>query len=99
MVSIKDKILSKKTSFKIDGPKETNAKNQFAFRKPKVPTFLKKIGNYFKNSWIELRQVRWPDRKATWNMTGAVLLFTGFFVTLIVLLDAGFEQLFKLILK
>ena len=99
MVSIKDKILSKKTSLKSDEPNEAKTKKKFAFRKPKVPAFLKKIGSYFKNSWTELKQVRWPDRKATWSMTGAVLLFTGFFVVLIVLLDAGFEQLFKLILK
>jgi len=57
------------------------------------------IGGYFKGSWQELRQVRWPDRKATWGLTVAVLLFTLFFVVLIVLLDAGFTLLFDLILK
>ena len=99
MVSIKDKIVLKKASSKIDEPKEAKTKKKFAFRKPKVPAFLKKIGSYFKGSWLELKQVRWPDRKATWSMTGAVLLFTGFFIVLIVLLDAGFEQLFNIILK
>jgi preprotein translocase subunit SecE len=62
-------------------------------------SILAKIGGYFKGSWTELRQVRWPDRKATWSLTLAVLLFTGFFLALIVLLDDGFNQLFKLILK
>lgn len=56
------------------------------------------IGQYFKGSWVELRQVRWPTRRATWSLTGAVLLFTAFFVALILLLDAGFKYLFELIL-
>ena len=60
---------------------------------------LAKIGGYFKGSWTELRQVRWPNRKATWSMTVAVLLFTLFFVVLIVLLDDVFKSLFDLILK
>ena len=54
----------------------------------------KKIG-YFKGAWIELKQVRWPDRKSTWGMTFAVVLFTLFFVVLILLLDAGFKYLFE----
>jgi len=57
------------------------------------------IGGYFKGSWAELRQVRWPNRKATWSLTFAVMIFTMFFVTLIVLLDAAFKYLFDLILK
>ena len=53
---------------------------------------------YFKGSWYELRQVRWPDRRATWSMTGALLIFTAFFVVIILLLDAGFKYLFKLLI-
>lgn len=60
---------------------------------------ISKIGGYFKGSWFELRQVRWPDRKATWSLTGAVILFTTLFITLIVLLDAGFKALFNIIVK
>ncbi len=56
------------------------------------------IGGYFKGAWVELRQVRWPTRKATWSLTGAVLLYTLFFVVLILLLDAGFKFLFEIIL-
>lgn len=56
------------------------------------------LGRYFKGAWIELKQVRWPNRKATWSMTGAVLLYTAFFVILVLLLDAGFKYLFELIL-
>ncbi len=57
------------------------------------------IFGYFKNAWIELRQVRWPDRKSAWSMTVAVILFTGLFVVLIILLDYLFEMLFKVIIK
>lgn len=56
------------------------------------------LGEYFKGAWYELRQVRWPDRKATWSMTGALLAFTSFFLVIIVLLDAAFSYLFKLII-
>jgi preprotein translocase SecE subunit len=59
---------------------------------------LGRVATYFKGAWYELRQVRWPDRKATWGMTGALLAFTAFFVVIILLLDAGFSYLFKLII-
>lgn len=54
---------------------------------------------YFKGSWQELKLVRWPNRRATWGMTLAVLIFTGLFLLLIVSLDAIFSQLFNLIIK
>ncbi len=56
------------------------------------------IGGYFKGAWYELRQVRWPTRRATWGLTLAVLLFSAFFVFLILLLDLLFKYLFGLIL-
>lgn len=60
---------------------------------------LGKMGGYFKGAWIELRQVHWPTRQATWGLTGAVLLFSAFFVVFITLLDAGFKYLFEQILR
>lgn len=57
------------------------------------------IGGYFKGAWVELRQVHWPTRQATWGLTGAVLLFSAFFVVFITLLDAGFKFLFEQILR
>jgi preprotein translocase subunit SecE len=56
------------------------------------------IGGYFKGAWYELRQVRWPNRRATWSFTAALLVFTAFFAALILLLDALFKYLFQLIL-
>lgn len=58
-----------------------------------------KIAGYFKGSWQELKQVRWPNRRATWALTGAVIIFTGFFIILIIALDYVFQLLFKLIIK
>lgn len=58
-----------------------------------------RIGRYFKGAWIELRLVRWPTRKATWGLTIAVILFSAFFVALILLLDALFKWLFELIIS
>ncbi len=56
------------------------------------------IIEYFKGAWKELRQVRWPDRKATWSLTLAVILFSTFFLVLITLLDTLFKFLFELII-
>lgn len=70
-----------------DAPKR-RAKNPFA-----------PIWRYVKGSWDELMQVRWPDRRSTWGMTGALIAFTLFFVIIILLLDAGFQQLFNVLLR
>lgn len=59
---------------------------------------VKATGNYFKGAWEELRLVRWPSRRATWGLTGAVILYSAFFVVLVLLLDAVFKYLFELIL-
>lgn len=64
----------------------------------RAPRWLRAIGGYFANSWRELRQVSWPTRKATWSMTLAVLIFTLILAVIILLLDIGFEQLFKRII-
>lgn len=56
------------------------------------------VGGYFKGAWTELRQVRWPDRKSTWSLTLAVILFSLFFALVILGLDAVFSYLFKEVL-
>ena len=57
------------------------------------------FGRYLRNSWREIRQVRWPNRKATWKMVGAVLVYTALFVIFISLIDLFFKWLFSLIIK
>ncbi|NCU39267.1 preprotein translocase subunit SecE [Candidatus Saccharibacteria bacterium] len=59
---------------------------------------LKAMGEYFRGAWYELRQVRWPNRSSTWKMTGALLAFTVFIATVILLLDALFKYLFELMI-
>ena len=71
-------------------------------RKLSVGKFFRpfvRLGGYFKGAWRELREVRWPNRRATWSMTGALLAFTAFVVTLVLLLDALFKYIFELILQ
>lgn len=71
------------------------AKGNTLGRDVKTPNWLKAIGGYFTGSWRELRQVRWPNRRATWGLTSAVILFTVVLAALILGLDYGFEVLFK----
>ena len=46
------------------------------------------IGRYFRDSFRELRQVRWPNRKTTWKITFSVILYVLLIVVFIMLLDA-----------
>lgn len=57
------------------------------------------LGRYLRDSWREIRRVRWPNRKATWKMTGAVLAYCVAFMVFIVLLDSFFTWIFSLIIK
>lgn len=50
---------------------------------------------YFEGAWRELRQVRWPDRRASWSLTLAVILFSLFFAGIILGLDYLFNELFR----
>jgi len=87
-----------KTKPAIDSKRREEAAKQEKREKRGKYNPLRPIGRYFKGSWYELTQVRWPDRKSTWGMTGALVAFTLFFVVVILLCDYGFAQLFKLIL-
>lgn len=53
---------------------------------------------YFRNSWKELRQVTWPNRKQTRQLTIAVLIFAIIFGILVAVLDFGLDKLFKEVL-
>lgn len=62
------------------------------------PGLMSRLMAYFKASWQELKKVQWPDRKATWSLTVAVILFTAFFAAMILLIDVVFQKIFNLIL-
>jgi len=76
------------------------------FKKTEAPQWLKTIGKpfaivfgpagrYIKGSFGELKSVKWPNRKAAWVLTLAVVVFSVFFAALILAID----QLFDLVLK
>lgn len=71
------------------------AKGERLGKDVKTPRWIKAIGGYFSGSWRELREVRWPTRRATWSLTMAVIMFTVVLTAFILALDYGFEQLFK----
>lgn len=89
-------------------PKSAHAKAPHKSQKP-MPTWLRVItwpfrmlakpfialGHYLHDSWLEIRQVRWPSRGATWKMVLAVLVYAGIFMAFIALLDALFTLIFN----
>lgn len=73
-----------------------------AKKAPKKPFVLFRpfiaLGHYLRDSWQEIRQVRWPNRKATWKMVLAVIIYTAIFVVFLMALDALFSLIFNQIL-
>lgn len=53
---------------------------------------------YFISSWQELRQVTWPNRRQTWQLTSAVIIFAVIFGLLLAGVDHGLDKIFKYIL-
>ena len=92
--------VAKKPAKKSAKPVKADKKDKKADKKPKNK-FLRALGapfRYIHDSWLELRQVRWPSRGATWKMVLAVLVYTGIFIVILVLLDMFFTFIFELIL-
>jgi preprotein translocase SecE subunit len=86
------------------GKKSRNDKSKKSTRKaPKwlqaVGKFFGKVfgpmGRYINGSWQELRVTKWPNRRATWSLTVAVIVFSIFFAVLIL----SFDNLFKWLLE
>lgn len=50
---------------------------------------------YFVNSWREVRQVSWPNRRETWRLTMAVFIFAVVFGSLVAGVDKVLDILFK----
>ena len=77
---------------------ESKAKKILLF----IPRLIAKpfaaIGRYVHNSWLELRQVRWPSRRASWKMFLALLIYCAIIIAVVMALDALFTWLFNLIL-
>lgn len=50
---------------------------------------------YFINSWREVRQVAWPNRRETWRLTAAVFVFAIVFGASVALVDKGLQEIFR----
>ena len=50
---------------------------------------------YFRNSYRELRQVKWPTWKETWKLTFAVLSFAIVFAIFITGADYGLDKIIR----
>ncbi|MBR0465238.1 preprotein translocase subunit SecE [Candidatus Saccharibacteria bacterium] len=99
-VVVKDKKTEKAKAAKVKKAEKAvskvdkkDEKKPFILIRPFVALF-----RYLRDSWMELRQVRWPSRKATWKMVLAVIVYTLLFMALIAVLDLVFSKLFNLIL-
>lgn len=97
IVATDNKIETKKVTTKKSAAKPDKKATQTVDDSPRRAPLVA-MGGYFVGAWQELRQVRWPNRRATWSLTLAMLAFTAFFVVFILLLDALFKYLFQLIL-
>jgi preprotein translocase SecE subunit len=53
------------------------------------------VPKYFVNSWREVKQVTWPNRKETWRLTTAVFIFAIVFGALVAGVDKGLDAIFK----
>lgn len=52
---------------------------------------------YLARSWAELRQVAWPNRRQTRQLTIAVIVFSTVFGIIIAVVDYGLGKLFKVL--
>ena len=89
----KQKEARKAEKIALKSTDEKNGKKPFILFRPFVY-----LWRYLRDSWREIRQVRWPSRKATWKMVLAVVIYTALFMVIITLLDLFFSWLFNLIL-
>ena len=58
---------------------------------------MKKIANYFKGCWNELKKVSWPNRETVVHYTWVVIISTLVFAVVLGLVDIGIGQLMNLI--
>lgn len=96
-----DKASTKRRSIKapvgkIGAPFRKVKKSASQGRIGKVGRFL--VPKYFRDSWVELKQVSWPDRLQTLRLTGAVIAFAVVFGIAIAIVDYGLDKLFRQLL-
>lgn len=89
-----EKAQAKSDKKALENPGEKPLNEVFLLARPFVA-----LGRYFRDSWRELRQVRWPNRKASWKLTFAVLVYCAILMAFILIIDLIFTFIFETILK
>ena len=84
---------SEKKAAKADKPKSLIVRFLLFITAP-----FRAIGRYFRDSFREVRQVRWPNRKTTWKLTISVIVYVVAIAVAIMLLDALLTYLFNVLL-
>ena len=72
------------------------AKEKKADKKPNV---FKRIGNYFREVFIEIKKIVWPAPKSTFKNTGIVLVAMFLVGAVIFGVDSGLHYLFGLVMN
>ncbi len=65
----------------------------------RIGSGFKRTGNFFKDSWQELKKVRWPNRKELTSYTIIVLVTVILIGIFFYLLDLGLQAIVDLILR
>ena len=81
--------------------KTQKAKNTAKTEKKPIPVIFRpfaRFGAYVAASFRELRLMRFPNRKAAWKMTLAIVVYALIFFIFIALLDAFWGIVFRKIL-
>jgi len=58
-----------------------------------------RLGEFFKESWQELKRVNWPTKEETTRYSGGVLAFSFIIAIILGFIDFGLMQLIHLLLK
>jgi preprotein translocase subunit SecE len=61
------------------------------------PNFFKRSIDFLRDSWGELKRVRWPNRKELVSYTVVTIVTCIFIILLILVFDLGISYLLKLI--
>lgn len=94
-ISEASKPAKRPDEIKTDAKKPSKLRLRKGEKKDKKPRRFHIIPRYFRESFSELRQVTWPNRKDTFKLTTAVILFSITFSALVGGVDYVFSIIFK----
>ena len=91
--TLKNKTLKNGIS-RVPAKQKTKAQAEF-----KLPGFIDKTRQFFREVRVELRKVNWPARKETLASTAVVIVLVFLVSAYLGLVDIGLSRLVKFILK